>query len=523
MIDKGRDGLKINYTEGAKDRILVPLFLILLTIITRIPFTSEFLYHMDSVQFALALDQYDIAMHQPHPPGYFVYIMLGRLIDLFVRDAHRTLIVISIIFSVLSVLAIYYLGKAIFDKKVGVLSAAIAMTSPSIWFHGEIALTYIIDAFFSTVIAFLCWRIYKGEHKYIWLSAVILGISASLRQTSIVFLLPLWFFSVKGLSGRKIIKAVGVVGVVCLLWFIPMVSMTGGWGVYYEACRELWLFNTGNISVFEKGWASFKIFSSTLFDYIVFGVGAGICILGLALYSLMRNRRIKAIDMARFFFFSFWILPPVFFYLLIFIHPANPGYVLVFLPALLILTAVSIQYISLEMKQRIKKDVSILIALVVIIVNISIFLFSKYQVSYREIRDHDREVSIMLDELKSFDASHAAIFVPPYTFYGYRHIMYYLPEYRVYNADLRVSPTGEKRNIFWGIHGKTYMSDEIVLPSTTTAFVSIQFDCNKAMAHNKWITIKYLQHTFLCIATGPIEHIRDIYPSLSIKSKEDTS
>jgi 4-amino-4-deoxy-L-arabinose transferase-like glycosyltransferase len=476
---------------------------------------------MDSVQFALALEKYDITVHQPHPPGYFLYIMLGRFLHLFVKDANSTFIIISIIFSYLSVLAIYYLGKEIFDKKVGILSAAIAMTSPSVWFHGEVALTYIIDAFFSTTIAFLCWRIYKGEHKYIWLSAVILGISGSLRQTSIVFLLPLWLFSVKGLSVRKIIIAVGILGVVCILWFIPMVRMTGGWDAYYEACKELWLFNTGSISVFEKGWASFKIFSSTLFDYIVYGVGAGICILGLALYSLIRNRRMKSVDMARISFFSFWILPSVFFYLLIFIHPANPGYVFIFLPALLILTAVSIQYISAEMKQRIKKDLSILIASTIIILNISIFLFSKYQVSYREIRDHDREVFIMLDDLKSFEASNTAIFVPPYTFYGYRHIMYYLPEYRVYNVDLRVNPTGRTKNIFWGIDGRTYMSEEIVIPENITTFVNVQFHYDEEMAHDKGVTIKNLKNTFIYIATGPIDHIRDMYPSLKIRFKDD--
>jgi hypothetical protein len=473
---------------------------------------------MDSVQFALALEKYDIYVHQPHPPGYFLYIMLGRLLNLFIKDANITFIVISIVFSGLTVAAVYYLGKEIFDKRTGIIAAAIAITSPSIWFHGEVALAYIIDAFFSTAIAFLCWRIYKGEHKYIWLSAVILGISASLRQTSIVFLLPLWLFSVKGLSARKIIMAVGILGIVCLFWFIPMVRMTGGWDSYYEACKELWLFNTGNISVFEKGWASFKIFSSTLFDYIVFGVGAGICILGLALYSLIRNRRIKTIDMARFSFFSFWIFPSVFFYLLIFIHPANPGYALIFLPALFILTAVSIQYIGSEMKQRIKKDLSTVIALTIIITNISIFLFSKYQVSYREIRDHDMEVSIMLDDIKTFDASNTAIFVHPYTFYSYRHIMYYLPEYRVYNVDLRMDPSGKMRKIFWGFNRETFLSDEITIPDYIATFATVQFFDNRPEI--KGVTIKNLQPTLLYVISGPLSLIKDIYPELKIRYQD---
>ncbi len=96
---------------------LLPACLFLLTVISRIPFTSKFLYHMDSVQFALALDQYDVTIHQPHPPGYFLYVMLGRLLRLFIHDANTVFVVISIFFSGLTVVAVYFLGKEMFDRK----------------------------------------------------------------------------------------------------------------------------------------------------------------------------------------------------------------------------------------------------------------------------------------------------------------------------------------------------------------------------------------------------------------------
>src|SRR4030042_5173794 len=212
-----------------KYNILLPLFLFLLTIITRIPFTSKLLYHWDSVQFALALDKYDITAHQPHPPGYFLYVMLGRLLHLFINDANTVFVSISVFFSGLTVVAIYYLGKEMYNKKTAILSALIALTSPNLWFHGEVALTYIVEAFFSTAVALLCWRILKGEHKYLWLSVLALGIAGGIRQNTTAFLFPLWLFSVKGVPLRKIILSFGLLTVVCLLWFIPMIWMTGGW------------------------------------------------------------------------------------------------------------------------------------------------------------------------------------------------------------------------------------------------------------------------------------------------------
>src|SRR4030042_1988465 len=129
--------------QKSKD-ILLPLSLFLLTIITRVPFTSKFLYHWDAVQFALALEKYNIAVHQPHPPGYFLYVMLGRFLNLFIKDANSTFVFISLI-------------------------------------------------------AFFCWKVFTGKHKYIYLSVIALGIAGGVRQNSMVFLLPLWVFSVKGI------------------------------------------------------------------------------------------------------------------------------------------------------------------------------------------------------------------------------------------------------------------------------------------------------------------------------------
>jgi hypothetical protein len=508
----------MNYHKN-KD-IILPLSLFILTILTRIPFMSKLLYHWDSVQFALALENYDITVHQPHPPGYFLYVMLGRLINFFIKDANTTFIFISILFSGLAVVAIYYLGKEIFDKKTGIVAALIALTSPNLWFHGEVALTYIVEAFFSSFVALLCWRILKGEHKYILLSVVALSIAGGIRQNTVVFLLPLWLFSVKGVLPRKIIASIGLLGIVCLLWFVPMVWLTGGWHAYNEALRELWEFNTGHVSVFEQGWATFKIFSSALVRFVIYGVGAGIFILGLAMYSLIRHRKLRFFDSNKIFFFLLWFMPSVLFYLLIFIHPANPGYVLIFLPALLILTAASIGFISNDLKGFIPKDFAPLIASIIIVINTTMFFVYHY-VSCKEIRTHDRDLSIMFDGIKSFNPEITAIFVEPYIFYGFRHIMYYLPEYRVYLVDVRITPTGERRKTSWGIHGETFLSNDVVIPSDVNMFIIPTLtDIGDKVSRIKGASIKKLS-SGMFIASGPLVLIQEIFPELILKSHKD--
>ena len=49
----------------------------ILTVLSRLPYRARMLYNWDSVQFALALGEYDVVKHQPHPPGYILYVALG--------------------------------------------------------------------------------------------------------------------------------------------------------------------------------------------------------------------------------------------------------------------------------------------------------------------------------------------------------------------------------------------------------------------------------------------------------------
>jgi hypothetical protein len=272
----------------AKSNFYYPLVLFLLTVATIIPFTSKWLYHMDSGNYALALTNYNISVHQPHPPGYFLYIMMGKVVFFFLKDALLSLIVISILFSGMTVVAIYFLGKDIYDERVGISAAILAMFSPNLWFHGEVALSYIGEAFFSTLIAGFCWKMLSGTQGYAQFSALALGIGGGFRQNITLFFLPLYFFSIRKYTFRNIILSLLMLMIVSLMWFIPLVYKTGGWEAYQGAFRELWLFNTGGNSVFEKGWENFSIFDTSVTHFLFLGIGPWILIIPLAGYLFFK-------------------------------------------------------------------------------------------------------------------------------------------------------------------------------------------------------------------------------------------
>jgi hypothetical protein len=72
------------------------LLLVCATALTRFAFRSHFLYDLDSLGFALGVEHFDPRVYQPHPPGYFLYICLGKLFHTLIPDVNFALVLLSI-------------------------------------------------------------------------------------------------------------------------------------------------------------------------------------------------------------------------------------------------------------------------------------------------------------------------------------------------------------------------------------------------------------------------------------------
>jgi len=92
----------------------------------RLPCRSRLAFDWDCAQFALAIEHYDIAKSLPHPPGYFLYVMLGRLVNLFVGEPHAALVWISVVCGSALAAVIYLMGTAMFGRAAGGIAALVA-------------------------------------------------------------------------------------------------------------------------------------------------------------------------------------------------------------------------------------------------------------------------------------------------------------------------------------------------------------------------------------------------------------
>jgi TatA/E family protein of Tat protein translocase len=78
-----------------------------LTIVSRLPYRARLLYNWDAVQFALALNEYDVLKHQPHPPGYILYVVLGRIVNAWLHDPTASYVALAVAFSGLTTFVVY--------------------------------------------------------------------------------------------------------------------------------------------------------------------------------------------------------------------------------------------------------------------------------------------------------------------------------------------------------------------------------------------------------------------------------
>ena len=321
----------------------------LITSLLRLPFVGEILYHWDSINFALALERFDVAAGQPHAPGYPLYVVVCRLVNLILPGPQQALVAISVVGSGLAVATLYLLGVEMFDAAVGFGAALLLASSPLFWFYGEIALPHSLDAFVAIAAVWFFWRIARGERSLLVPAAIWLGIAGGLRPQTQIFLAPLAFYATCRGARRtgarvwiaSIASAIVVLLVVDLLWFIPLIQLSGGLERYLQTTEAEHLKLGSTTSILSGGglWG-LRRNGLKLSMYTLYGWCGGLALLGGGvLRRALDGRGWGRLEVWA--VLALWMAPSLVFYE--FIHMGQQGLVFVFLPALLLASAAAVR------------------------------------------------------------------------------------------------------------------------------------------------------------------------------------
>ncbi|MEA2464292.1 MAG: hypothetical protein QOJ98_2039, partial [Acidobacteriota bacterium] len=105
--------------------------------VLRWPALSLTLWDWDEALFALALRDYDVTAHHPHPPGFPLFIAAAKLVPL---DAFHALQTVTFIASLFVFPAMFFLARELRATPfVATASALLLAFLPNVWFFGGTA------------------------------------------------------------------------------------------------------------------------------------------------------------------------------------------------------------------------------------------------------------------------------------------------------------------------------------------------------------------------------------------------
>jgi len=414
-----------------------------LVFLSRLFFVSHTLYHFDSVNFALSLEHFDILLDQPHMPGYILYVAIGQLASFVFGDANTTLVWLSVIGSVFSIAAMWLLGRAMFGRVAGWIAALLLLSSPLFWFYNEIALPHTLDLLSVTASVWLLYEVRRGRADRLGWAAIALGVAGGLRPQTLVFLAPLILFAVWGTPWKKLIAPTILLGVICLLWFVPLIMSVGGLSEYL---RLLSIFSKAyqeSTSVFSAGLSGLSRNLIKLGQYTAYAWGAGL--VAFVMWPFLRPRGDRTLNPLRelfsrrherAWFIIFWIAPTIVFYALI--HMGQQGLVFTYLPALLLISAAAFVQVYRGMRARFKTSRQTFGAVIVALaaINAAVFVFapvfplggdSVKLLTRATLVQQDREMQLRLDTIRADRPSSQTLIIAA----QWRHVEYYLPGYEV--------------------------------------------------------------------------------------------
>jgi Protein O-mannosyl-transferase TMEM260-like len=452
--------------------LAIALGLAVVTLLSRWPYRARMLYNWDAVQFALALHEFDIAKHQPHPPGYLLYVALGRLLNASLGDPTLAYVALAMLFSAGTTFVLYSLARRLYDRPTALIAASLLAVSPLFWFYGSVGLTYAGEAFAASVVAWFAYGALTGHVRSLYWGALAVGLTGGMRQSVLVLLLPLWLGSaLLGIrSRRRVAIAGGILLASVLAWLLPMLWLTGGPAAYVGASTQLYGSMLLPTSVLGGSLEITLAQARYLLESTLVGLGP----LGLVALALPAYARRMGWNRPEWFLLG-WMVPPIIFYMLI--HFGQAGYVLTFLPALVILLSRVLAWVVAAGSERLRRPnwrwaLTTATLLPLVLINTGFFVSARplprefnnrggdgwvwrardefhdwiMSRTAAALREHEAVIRTYVETIRAvYDPSDTALVTElgnPRSYPWLRHAMFYMPEYPTYQVQVGAMPLG---------------------------------------------------------------------------------
>ncbi len=457
-VGRQRPSLRVSLGSPALDAAV----LFALALAMRLPFQTTALYHWDSVLYALALVDFNVAESRPHPPGYPFYLAVARLAQLVLRDANASLVAVSLVAGALAVVLTYLVGRALYGRTVGVGAALLLAAATPFWYYSGVAYPYTVLACGSLALAGLGLAYWRGHWPHpAWLG-LLYGLAGGFRTDLLLFLAPLLVVAHaahcrRTRRRRDLLAPLPGLVLGTLLWLGPTAWQSEGWGTYLPLLLRQGSYVEGSYSLWSRGWVALQSNGWQVLVYAWEGLLLAALPfaywLGRGLVGWTRAGRPRPCwDTApSWLVLVLWVAPPALFYTVV--HIGDRGYSFSLLPGLCVAAAAGAAALAADLARVVRARgpallrrwprltraatlYGVLLALF-LAADLWTFLLGRSRISAYEMSCVNRTTAQSIALLRDyFDPSDTLLF----SSFFYQHARYYLPGFRAWWYDPLTRP-----------------------------------------------------------------------------------
>ena len=307
---------------------------------------GPYLLDFDSGNYVLGVLHYDVAHHQPHPPGYPLWILAAKGLTWLVGDPRVALILEAALFVAAALVCFFLLARRRLGGWGALLGTACLAFAPPVLLYSSVAASYAVDLFASCLLGWLVASVLEGDDARVVPALAAGAVLAGFRPTAAMFLSPLLAAAMVAAflrkSYRNLLVGLAVAGLLGAAWVFPTAHLIGGIGPWRQLTRELWSSTLPYYSVFYG--APRSVYWNMVESFFV-QLALALAAIGLCLVvwwvRAFRGTAPRAADAAppwdAWWFYLLWVTPCALSDLL-FLYP-KPGYQLLLLPPCFLIAA----------------------------------------------------------------------------------------------------------------------------------------------------------------------------------------
>jgi hypothetical protein len=333
---------------------LIAALVLLAVLASRAPFAAQQLWAHDSVLYASAIEQGfhvddDLRDQRPHPPGYILYVASANAAHAAGLDSNAALVLVSALASAIGAALLFLMARRRVGEGIALVAALAYAANPLVWQYSEIAYPYTVLGLGSIGIAWSCVSARGRGLRPAIAASMVFAIAGGFRQDLLLLLFPLWLWCIAPLGRRRAAIAAVSAALICLVWLVPTVALSGGLGEYFGALRGQAAYVRDAYSVVAQGWPALV----ANVDATSYAVGWGLLAvapLAFASTVAITRRAWRERSTGVLGFALLWSFPALALYVVL--HIGDWGYVLSALPGLYLLGAHALAKLAGEIGRR---------------------------------------------------------------------------------------------------------------------------------------------------------------------------